>query len=318
MPVEVEIMAILVTGAGGFLGKNLILRLLGRGVKVYGLFRKPPKQHIPLHLRPLIGDILKPDLGLEKVPSGVGSVIHCAALLDLGDKHRDEVWEANVVGTENVLGFCQEHHIPRLVFCSTAYTQGRNMYEVSKERGEGDILAWSKAYGLKVVIFKPSIIIGSAEDPGREQTINHVALTIARVHKRAEIARRKVQDTLALPPIELGLRIRGDPQASLNVIPAELVAEKVINLENQGGIYYITNPHPPSLQQVADEIGEALGLNIHILKEFRPSPVEKLLEKLISPFLPYLQGEPAFPTVVSKRFRLPGGYIRDMVGAFLS
>lgn len=311
-------MAILVTGAGGFLGRNLIPRLLQRGNTVYGLYHKPPGQHIPPHLLPLIGNILKPDLELEKVPSGIDLIIHLAALLDLDNKHRDRLWAVNVGGTENVLDFCQEHHIPKLVFCSTAYTQGRNMYEVSKERGEGDILAWSKAYGLKAVIFKPSIIIGSPENPGTDQTINHVALTIARVHKRAETARRKVQDALALPPIELGFRIRGDPQASLNVIPVGLVAEKVINLgKAQGGVYYITNPHPPSLQQVADEVGEALRLNIHILKEFRPSPAEKLLEKLISPFLPYLQGEPHFPTVAGKSFRLPSGYIRDMVRAFL-
>lgn len=312
-------MVVLVTGASGFLGRNLIPRLLQRRNTVYGLYRKPPEQNIPPHFWPLIGDVLKPDLGLGNVPSDIDLVIHLAALLDLGNKHKERLWDVNVRGTVNVLDFCQEHHIPKLVFCSTAYTQGRNIYEVTKEKSEGDVLAWSKAWGLETVIFKPSVIIGSPETPGTDQTINHIALTIARVHKKAEMARRRVQDALALPPIELGIRIRGDPQASLNVIPVGLVAEKIISLgKAQGGIYYITNPHPPSLQQVADEVGEALELNVHILKKFRPSPAETLLGKLINPFLPYLQGEPPFPTtVVGKGFRLRRGYIRDMVRAFL-
>ncbi|GAJ05320.1 unnamed protein product, partial [marine sediment metagenome] len=149
------------------------------------------------------------------------------------------------------------------------------------------------------------------------QAINHVALTIAKVYRKAETARRKVQDTLALLPIELGFRIRGDPQASLNVIPMHLIENKVADLRGAGGMWYITNPHPPLLQEVANEVGEALGLNIQIVREFKPSPPELLLQKLLTPFLPYLQGEPHFPTVVDKGFRLPRGYIRDMVRAFL-
>ncbi|GAI78940.1 unnamed protein product, partial [marine sediment metagenome] len=66
------------------------------------------------------------------------------------------------------------------------------------------------------------------------------------------------------------------------------------------------------------EIGDALGLNIQIVKEFRASPPEKLLEKLIKPFLVYMQGEPHFPTIVPRNFKLPQDHIRDMVTAFLN
>ncbi|GAI81154.1 unnamed protein product, partial [marine sediment metagenome] len=66
------------------------------------------------------------------------------------------------------------------------------------------------------------------------------------------------------------------------------------------------------------EVGNALGLNIQIVKEFRASPPEKLLEKLIRPFLAYMQGEPRFPTIVPRNFKLPQGHVRDMVTAFLN
>lgn len=310
-------MKILLTGPGGFLGSHLIPRLLKRGEFVYSLYHKAPEPKISPPCQVLIGDITKPGLGLENAPPDIDQVIHCAALLDLGNKHQDEIWKVNVIGTENVLDFCQKHDIPKLVFCSTAYTHGRNTYERSKERCEDNIIAWGKAYGLKVIIFKLSIIIGSPESSGTDQTINHVALCIARVHRKAETARRKVQDTLALPPLELGFRVRGIPQATLNVIPVELVADEIVSRVGAEGTFFITNPNPPLLEEVADEVGEALGLNIHILKAFKPSPPERMLEKLISPFLPYMQGEPQLPTVVNSSFRLEKGYITNTVKAFL-
>ncbi|GAJ09950.1 unnamed protein product, partial [marine sediment metagenome] len=102
----------------------------------------------------------------------------------------------------------------------------------------------------------------------------------------------------------------------LNVIPVGVVAYEIAHLDGEG-TFYITNPKPPLLRDVASEIGDALGLNIQILKEFRSSPPEKLLEKLIKPFLAYMQGEPRFPTIVPKNFKLPQGHIKDMVAAFL-
>lgn len=308
-------MAILVTGAGGFLAKALIPRLLEQGNEVYGLYHKPPKQHIPHRLSVLVGDITKEDLGLEDCPSDIDAIYHLAARLDLTNNKK--VWETNVVGTRNVLSFMKCYNIPRLVFMSTAYTQHRNAYEISKEQAEEDVLSARATQGLRVSIVKPSIIIGCRENPGTDQTINHVALTIAKVYSRVQAARKKVQDTLALPPLELGFRVKGDPQATLNVIPVEVVADEIARLDGEG-TFYITNPKPPLLRDVASEVGDALGLNIQIVKEVRSSPPEKLLEKLIKPFLTYMQGEPHFPTIVPRNFKLPRGHIRDMVTAFLN
>ncbi len=306
-------MRYLITGASGFLGKELVSQLRERGHTVYGLFRKPPKTYIPV---PLIGDITKLDLGLEDIPE-IDAVIHSAALLDLGDKHKDEIWETNVDGTRNVLKFIETHNIPRLVFCSTAYTQGRNYYEESKGLAEHDILQARVVQGTKVSIVKPSIIIGSPKNPGTDQAINHVAITIARVYQRFAAAREKVEDTLALPPLELGFRLKGDPEATLNVIPVDVVAKEVFKAQGKEGIFYIANPNPPMLREVANEVGEALGLSIHIQKEFKHSPPELLLEKLIKPFLPYIKDSPSLPTIVESGFKLPRGYIRDTVKAFL-
>lgn len=235
-----------------------------------------------------------------------------AALLNLTEN--EKVWETNVEGTRNVISFATRNNIQQFYFLSTAYSSinGHNLYEKSKAIAE---ISVENSKIPRVTIIKPSIIIGSKENPGTDQTINRIALTIAKVHARAECARRKFQDALALPPLELGFRLNGNPDSTLNVVTVDVVADEII--KGKEGTFFITNPHPPRLQEVADEIGEALKLNIRILMEFKPSPPERLLSSLIKPFLPYMQGEPSFPTVLDKSYKLPKGYIRDMVRAFL-
>ncbi|GAI55045.1 unnamed protein product, partial [marine sediment metagenome] len=59
-------MAILVTGASGFIGSILTKRLLEGGHRVYALSRHPPSA--AGNLISLVGDITEPNLGLEWVP----------------------------------------------------------------------------------------------------------------------------------------------------------------------------------------------------------------------------------------------------------
>lgn len=320
-------MRIFLTGGLGFLGSHLVRSLLKQDNKLILLIRPLKNKSALQRAREKFGDeivkdieIIEGDLDNIWVPSQlcnytkpIDKVIHIAALLDLGEGRKDEIWKTNVEGTENILAFCAHYEIPHLVFVSTAYTLGRNFYELSKAKCEEEI----KESGINYTIIKPSVIIGSPSDPGPSQAINHVALTIVKLHKKAETTRLKIQNGLALPPLELGFRLKGESKASLSVIPINLVVDKIIDLINNEGTYYITNPNPPSVQEVANELGEALSLNIHILKKFKHSPPEKILERVIKPFLTYMQGEPEFPTVIDKGFRVEKEYIRDTVKSFL-
>jgi len=320
-------MRIFLTGGLGFLGSHLVRKLLKQDNELMLLIRPLKNKSALQRVREKFGDdivkdidIIEGDLDNVWVPfqlcnytKPIDKVIHIAALLDLGEKRKDEVWKTNVEGTENILAFCAHYEIPHFIFISTAYTLGRNPYELSKAKCEEEI----KESDIDYTIFKPGVIIGSPSDPGPSQAINHVALTIVKLHKKAETTRLKIQNGLALPPLELGLRLKGESEASLSVIPISLVVDKIIELINSKGTYYITNPNSPSVQEVANELGEALSLNIHILKKFKHSPPEKILERVIKPFLTYMRGEPEFPTVIDKEFEIEKGYVKDTVKAFL-
>jgi len=284
-------MSILVTGASGFLGSALIPRLLEKGHKVYALSRHPPEAGE--QLIPLTGDIIQYDLGLKDVPEDIHAVQRLAAIHRLGDDKDGSIWETNVVGTRNVIDFCLKHNISHLYFTSSAYTFGRNPYERSKALCETMV----KDSGLKrVTIFKPSIILGNNKHFYPGHFLLFISLLV-KVHQRAELVRRRIEGTLRLPLIEPVFRMKANPDGKLNLIPIDVVAQAMAEID-QSGIFYLTHPSPPTLSQLVDWTGEFIMVKIKIEPTFTPTPLELAFEKLAAPFIPYLWGD-EFPSSIS-------------------
>ncbi len=279
-------MTILVTGAGGFLAKELIPRLSKRGHTIYGLYHKPPEPKISPGCKILVGDILKPNLGLQKVPPDIEAIYHLAAIHRLGQDKDGSIWETNVVGTQNILEFCAKHGIPHLYFTSTAYTQGRNIYEQSKALGETIV----KKSGIpEVTIFKPSVVMGTEKHfyPGH---FSQFVAVLIKIHQRAELVRRKLEGALRLPIIEPVFRMRANPDGRLNLVPIDAVADAMASIEKTG-TYWLTNPKPPTMQELVEWVGEFIMVKIRIEPHFKSSPIEAIFEKMASAFIPYLWGD---------------------------
>lgn len=277
-------MSILVTGASGFVGKVLIDRLLGKEKKVYGLSRHPPEARE--NLIPLIGDVVEQNLGLKEVPDDISAVHHLAAIHKLGPDKDGAIWETNVKGTQNVINFCVKHDIPHLYFTSTAYVQGRNDYERSKAlcetmARESDI--------PQITIFKPSIVMGTPWHfyPGH---FSQFVTLLIKVHQRAEIARRWLESRMRLPVIRPIFRIRGNPNGKLNMICIDDVATAIADI-NEQGTYWLTSPSPPTLKEITEWIGEMILLDIKVEPEFKPTPIERMFQRLSAAFQPYLWGD---------------------------
>lgn len=286
-------MSVLVTGASGQLASALLPLLLERGEPVYALARRPPPPRPGLV--PVQGDVRARNLGLGEELRDVKAVYHLAALVDLGERKEKEVWETNVGGTDMVVGFCLDRGA-KLYHLSTAYTQGLNAYELSKKTAEEHVQTVAKVHGLKVVVFKPSILVAPSNGAGPALgPFYQFVGAICRVHRRAELVRRRVEGALGLPVLEPVFRIKGRGNLPLNLVPVDWVAEKIVQTR-EPGTYYLTNLNSPTLNQLARWIGEVLMLRIRFLMRFRHSPLEALFERMTKPFAPYLRESIYLPT----------------------
>ena len=277
-------MAVLVTGASGFVGRAFTPKLLAQGHTVYALSRHPPIGSD--NLIPLVGDITEPNLGLGSVPKDIEAVHHIAGSHSLGADRDGSIHKTNVEGTRNVVAFCSRNDIPRLYYTSTAYTQGINAYEKSKAGGEALVTTSDIP---KVTIFKPSIIMGTDENPYPGHFSVFASLVI-RIHRRAEKIRRKVETTLRLPVIEPVFRIKGNPEGKLNLVSIDDVTEAMLRLD-RFPVYWLTNPNPPTLGQLIAWISDFVMTNTKIVPQFKPTPLEMQFRKMASAFGPYLQGD---------------------------
>ncbi len=108
-----------VTGASGFLGRNLVGALRQQGYDVRALVRSPEAAATVRELgaEPIMGD-LDTQSAIQQAMNGCETVFHLAAYL--GDWGRyEDAYRVNVTGTENVLAAARNAKVPRLVHVST-------------------------------------------------------------------------------------------------------------------------------------------------------------------------------------------------------
>jgi NAD+-dependent farnesol dehydrogenase len=109
-------MRVLITGATGYLGRNLVRAFLAKGHATVGFSRHASTSGLPGEL--IDGDV-RDAAQLAGAAEGCDAVCHSAALVSVWRKRREEFDEVNVHGLEHVLEAARRHGISRLVYTSS-------------------------------------------------------------------------------------------------------------------------------------------------------------------------------------------------------
>jgi NAD dependent epimerase/dehydratase len=172
---------VLVTGAGGFIGSQLVESLLAEGAHVRAFVRYNSRgdpgflKLLPVELSKqleVISGDLRDKSAIYDAARGCELVYHLGALISIpySYRHPAEVAEVNFMGTLNVLMACRELGTARLVHTSTSEVygtarrapideehplQGQSPYSASKIGADKLAESFYCAYDLPVVTVRP-------------------------------------------------------------------------------------------------------------------------------------------------------------------
>lgn len=315
--------------------------------RVHAALHEVNRNLLRARLQVVPGDVEKLNAGVAAHDVGaltgsIDELWHCAALTSFGDRYRDEIWSTNADGTDNVIALASHLRVRRFYFTSTAYvsdqktaeaterlvngrTQFRNTYERSKSWGEHAVAS----SGLSHNIFRLPIMTGRREDGLVRQYLGYY--TFARsVHRLRTRIMAALEDTasrsrlhrehiyasespcedaiLSMPTLHLPVRVHCNPEATLNLLPIDMVIDTIVRCSNAGApsgtILHVTNGTPPKLRSLIDLAMSSLGIKDHqvtpivVDRSGKPSPsieaCDRMMRSQLSNYMPYMFGEPRF------------------------
>jgi UDP-glucose 4-epimerase len=248
---------ILVTGASGFIGQHLLLRLLQEGHQVRVLARPSSLQRVwPSAVTVIEGDV-RDAVKMKEAAVGADRIFHLAARTHvLSEWAEDEAaYRANnVEGTRNILEGALAGGAERVVFFSsvkvfgeettecldeTAATRSVSPYGRSKAEAENLVQDYAKTTGLQGVSLRLPLVYG----PENKGNIQRMIWAI---------------DHHVFPPFP-NLPNRRSLVHVANVVQAALLAAQHTS---QSPCYIVTDRLPYSTRQLYELICRALGRRI--------------------------------------------------------
>ena len=170
---------IFVTGASGFIGSNLVRKLIENGHHVTALTRDPNSLGIN-KIEILSGDILDIE-SFQRIIGNCDLVFHCAAFISFRKQDFQRAYQVNVMGTRNLLEAAQENGIKKVVHLSAGAVLGiaknkdtimdeaanpdikkDNIYAYTKKMAEAEVQKYVRQ-GLNVSIANISTVYGKGD-----------------------------------------------------------------------------------------------------------------------------------------------------------
>jgi uncharacterized protein YbjT (DUF2867 family) len=254
---------ILVTGASGYVGNNLVRRLVEAGQPVRALVHNRAKAEARLsdlndRIEIAVGDVTRPET-LAPAMDGVTSVIHLVAV---AIEHGDLTYErVNFQGTVNVVNAAKAAGVRRLIFMGQNGSNSALPYPFLASKGKAQEAV--AASGLDWTALRPSVIWGPQDE-------------------FANIQARLIKLTPLLFPIV------GDGQARFQPVWVGDVVEAAVRCLDDdrtiGQVYALGGPEVLTYAEIVGRVLKALGarrLTVNV-----PVPLLRPVVKLMEIALP--------------------------------
>ncbi|MDQ2939604.1 MAG: SDR family oxidoreductase [Actinomycetota bacterium] len=265
-----------VTGATGFIGRNLVELLLQRGGTVYVLVREGSKGRLEELRRRwgvdedrvvgIVGDVSQPRLGisdpdLERVRGQVDHLFHLAAVYDMtadaesqrlsnvqGTRHMVDLAEAVEAGTVHMVSSIAAGGLYHGTWREDMFEEAENLdvhpYFRTKHDSEG-VVRSECARPWRV--YRPGIVVGNSET-GEMDKVDGPYYFFKLI--------RRIRSAVPQWMPMLGVEGR-----EINIVPVDFVVRAMDHIAHQEGLdgraFHLTDPEPPSAGKVIDIFARA-------------------------------------------------------------
>jgi thioester reductase-like protein len=315
---------VLLTGATGMVGSQLLPELVAKGCQVYCLVRNKDGlsavERLPLgdygkQVHILQGDVVENLCGLssqliEAHCGKIDKVVHSAALLKFDESLSPQVSMVNETGTQNVINLAKVLGAKEFHYISTAYVAGkatefaeqdvglpenaRNPYERSKQRAEELVRQWP---GGHFSIYRLGIVIGSSKTGFTPAYDGYYGYLSALWSLRSKL-RQHIGETV--------FNVYLHPSTTINLIPVDWVAQtlgSVITKPAMGQAFHLTHPSPQTLTWLGKVSFKAMGIPVnpsskpvaiegHLSDDARQ--LQRIINRSLDRFGPYAVHEAKF------------------------
>lgn len=177
----------LVTGGAGFIGSNLVKKILENGdeVRILDNFATGRKKNIAPFLKDI--ELVKGDMSdlkvCKKAVKGIDFILHEGAVPSVPRSVKDPIWtnNANINGTLNMLTAARDGGVKRFVYAASSSAYGdsptmpkvetmeprpKSPYALQKFAGEVYCQLFAKLYNLETICIRYFNVFGPNQDPG--------------------------------------------------------------------------------------------------------------------------------------------------------
>lgn len=260
-----------ITGATGFIGREVCLGLLAKGYKVRAICRTVDSILLTENLEVVSVGEFGPQTDWSKALAGVDRIIHCAGRVHVMREPASDALAAyravNVLGTLNMAEYAAALGVDRLVFLSSIKVNAeqtpldvpllfsdvpapKDYYGVSKWEAEQALWEVSERTGLATVVVRPPLVYG----PGVKGNLLHLLSWVARGFCLPLGSVRNKRSLMGLANlVDLLLRCLEHPAAA-------------------GQTFLASDDHDISTSQLIRLMGEGMSLPVRLL----PVPVALL------------------------------------------